>query len=465
MTFTEAIEKKYITDYRIWLPSIHEDTEKLDNELSVYEIDAVIKAKCTFLFSCLLNNGSKKCIVYCIDNEEINIMREAMIKLNEFYVLDYEMDQITASDSEKKRMSILEKFEDGKKIQLLFSIRILDECIDIPKCDSIYITYPSQSKIRTIQRMCRCIRTNKNNGYKVGNVFIWCDEYDKILETLSGIKEYDLFFKDKIKINETDFYGENKSEGIEVDNKLIEKYVLGIKEFRVLSWEEKLDNVKKYIDENDELPSKHNKNKEIKKYGLWILFQKQKYNKQIMYNLDRYKLWEDFINKYKKHFQSNEENWKINLEIIKKYIDDNDKRPSEVDKNTDVKKLGQWLSTQQIQYKNKYAIMSNLHIQKLWEEFINNVKYKKYFQSNKEDWKDKLSEVKIYLDKNNKNPSIHDKNIDIKKLGQWLGTQQKNYKNKEWIMKNVDIQKLWEDFINNVKYKKNFHLYMIKIWK
>ena len=450
MTFTEAIEKKYITDYRIWLPSIHEDTDKLDNELSVYEIDLVIKAKCTFLFSCLLNNGSKKCIVYCIDNEEINKMREAMIKLNEFYALDYEMDQITASDSEKKRLSILKKFEDDIKIQLLFSIRILDECIDIPKCDSIYITYPSQSKIRTIQRMCRCIRTNKNNGYKVGNVYIWCDEYDKILETLSGIKEYDLFFKDKIKINETDFYGEKKSEGIEVDNKLIEKYVLGIKEFRVLSWEEKLDYVKKYIDDNAELPSKHNKNKEIKKYGLWILFQKQKYNKQIMYNLDRYKLWEDFINKYKKHFQSNEENWKINLEIIKKYIDDNDKRPSEVDKNIDIKKLGQWISTQQIQYKKKSAILSNLHIQKLWEEFINNVKYKKYFQSNKEDWKDKLSEVKIYINKNNKNPSIHDKNIEIKKLGQWLSTQQKNYKNKEWIMKDSEIKNLWEEFINDI---------------
>ena len=38
MTFTEAIEKKYITDYRIWLPSIHEDTEKLDNELKEYSV-------------------------------------------------------------------------------------------------------------------------------------------------------------------------------------------------------------------------------------------------------------------------------------------------------------------------------------------------------------------------------------------------------------------------------------------
>ena len=64
MSFTHAIENKYITDYRIWLPSIHEDNTQLNNELSIYAIDSVIKSKCMFLYSCLLNNGSKKCIIY-----------------------------------------------------------------------------------------------------------------------------------------------------------------------------------------------------------------------------------------------------------------------------------------------------------------------------------------------------------------------------------------------------------------
>ena len=32
------------------------------------------------------------------------------------------------------------------------------------------------------------------NKFKIGNIYICCNEYDDILETLSGIKEYDLFF-------------------------------------------------------------------------------------------------------------------------------------------------------------------------------------------------------------------------------------------------------------------------------
>ena len=69
MTFGEAIQNEYITDYHIWLPSISENNDELINNLKVYLIDQVIKAKCIFFFSCLVNNGSRKCIIYCIDNK------------------------------------------------------------------------------------------------------------------------------------------------------------------------------------------------------------------------------------------------------------------------------------------------------------------------------------------------------------------------------------------------------------
>ena len=67
MNLNYAISNKFITDYKIWLPSIHENNEELDKELSIYEIDDKIKNRCKFLFSCISNNGSKKCIIYCKD--------------------------------------------------------------------------------------------------------------------------------------------------------------------------------------------------------------------------------------------------------------------------------------------------------------------------------------------------------------------------------------------------------------
>jgi len=72
----------------------------------------------------------------------------------------------------------------------------------------------------------------------------------------------------------------------------------------------------------------------------------------------------------------------------------------------EIKKLGYWIYTQQHNYKNNLDIMSNKNIIKLWEEFKNNVKYKKYFQSNTENWKEKLSEVKKYIDKTKKSHQI-----------------------------------------------------------
>jgi superfamily II DNA or RNA helicase len=53
-------------------------------------------------------------------------MKEGLNKLNEFYCLEYEINQITSIDTEKKRENILKKFSESLKIQLLFSIRILD---------------------------------------------------------------------------------------------------------------------------------------------------------------------------------------------------------------------------------------------------------------------------------------------------------------------------------------------------
>ena len=93
MNFTDAINNKYITDYKIWLPSIHEDNEKLNNELSVYDIDNIIKSKCNYLFSCLLNNGSRKCIIYCINNEELNYLIDAFNELCNGFIKTERLDR------------------------------------------------------------------------------------------------------------------------------------------------------------------------------------------------------------------------------------------------------------------------------------------------------------------------------------------------------------------------------------
>ena len=132
--------------------------------------------------------------------------------------------------------------------------------------------------------------------------------------------------------------------------------------------------------------------------------------------------------------------WKLNLERVKKYINENKK--SSLDKN--VKILNLWIHHQKTINQNKEYIMSESKIRHLCEDFINDDKYKEYFLSNKERWKLNLERVKKYIDENKKRP------LD-KIWSMWIYSQKTKYHKKEYIMSNKTIRHLWEDFINEYK--------------
>ena len=66
--------------------------------------------------------------------------------------------------------------------------------------------------------------------------------------------------------------------------------------------------------------------------------------------------------------------------------------------------------------------------------------YQEHFLRNDENWVNILTKVKNYINENNKRPSAHDKNINNKRLANWLQTQQINYIKKEYVMENEQIR-------------------------
>jgi len=75
--------------------------------------------------------------------------------------------------------------------------------------------------------------------------------------------------------------------------------------------------------------------------------------------------------------QENRNNiWKLNLEWVKQYIDENKKRPTR--KNKDEKKYSAWITLQVQNYKNKKHNMLCKNIRHLWEDFIS--EYTDYFK-------------------------------------------------------------------------------------
>ena len=219
-------------------------------------------------------------------------------------------------------------------------------------------------------------------------------------------------------------------------------------------WEIKLQEVDNYITKHSKRPTFSDKNKDAKSLATWLGNQRNNYKKgqQIMKNEPIRKQWEQFIEKHKIHFMTNEEEWNIKLQEVDNYIIQHNKRPSQIDKNKEIQTLGRWLSCQQETYKNNKQIMTNKPIRKKWEDFVKT--HQKHFMTNEEEWDIKLQEVDNYIIHHNKRPSQIDKNKEIQTLGRWVSCQPRNYTNNKYIMQNELIRNKWENFLE--KHKTHF---------
>ena len=460
MDFKTAIENKYITDYNIYLP-IMEDNSKIELDGLITEIktelntnfdDRELSQKCCYLYECIKQFGTLKCIIYCQSHEQIENFIKCFNKINEYYSYEYKIDSITCNDSRKKRKEKIDAFETNENNSFLCAVHILDECIDLPKCNSIYVTYNCKSKIKNVQRMSRAIRLDKNNQNKKAKIILWCKEISDMTTYMSSIKEIDLNYNEKVKYIRFNrgLVKKDKKE-IEKYEEKYSKYIIGVQEYRGFNWSKMLNRVEQFIIVNKRMPSTHSKNIDEKQMGIWVSNQQTTYKNKdrIMKSQEIYNKWTEFTNKYIEHFRSNEENWNIVLGNIETFIIANKKRPSNHSKNKEEKQMGAWISNQQNNYKNKINIMKNQEIYNNWTEFIN--KHTEYFRSNIENWNIILNNVNTFIVINKKRPSSKSKNKEEKQLGMWISDQMKKYKKKELILKIEEIYNKWTQFINEHK--------------
>jgi superfamily II DNA or RNA helicase len=348
MSFNEAITNKYISDYELYLPIFDSNTQ-YDEEINNLNIHQDYLLKIQFLIEAIKMCGTLKMIIYMKTHDEITNFITEFNKINDnYYYYDVDIREITCKNSYNSRNKILKDFNDSTKLSLLFSVRILDEAIDIPSCNAIYMTYVSSSKVKNIQRMSRSMRYQNK---KIAKIFLFCNEIDESLDYISSIKEYDIDFNRKINYLSISEKYKNVKERIKFNHENIEKNkitISGIKLYKGKTWTQILELVKKYIDEHKKRPSRNNENDDIKMLGKWIDTQLQNFRNKIYINKnqDKYNSWIEFINNYKIHFD-NHIKWFHYLVQLKKYINDNNKLPSQYDDNIKNAKIYSWLNGQQ----------------------------------------------------------------------------------------------------------------------
>jgi superfamily II DNA or RNA helicase len=438
----DMIKQKYLCDYNLVVP--------------IFSDDPTNRNICEYLI-----NNYNNIIIFCNSQKEGNQINKLMNEIQK-----NSSQYIDCNTPKKKRDDIINKFKLGE-LSFLVNVRILVEGFDAPITKGICLLHMPSNDKTIIQMVGRTLRLHEDKI--ISNIilpFSKEDDEKSISNFLKVIARNDSRIQETYKNKKLGGYInlDNYEEEIIVDDNNVHfKYEMIFDNMGILKngeeiWNKKLEQVKKYIDENNKRPSISDKNKDIKTLGKWISHQQQYFitKQYIMNNESIRKKWKLFVDddKYKQYFLSNNEKWQNNLNKLKIYIDENNKKPSAIDKNKDIKFLGIWTGLQHSRYMCIQRIMKNKNIRNKWKEFINDKKYEEYFMNNEQKWQNKLDKVKLYIDTNNKRPSNGNKSV--KKLSQWVSEQIMKYNNKHQIMSNASIRNKWKDFINDVKYNKYF---------
>ena len=253
--------------------------------------------KCLFFINGLLRTGKRRSLVYLTSKEECELYKYIFIQIMEkYHFYNILIDQITCETNKKERIEILnnfEKEEDYEVLKIILSIRILDEGIDIVKCDSIFITQVNDNNndIRYLQRICRANRLNPNNLNKKASIFIWSDDKNKILNTLHILKINDINLNKKIKVNNSNYGSYKKEEKIKFNKELLNNEIIDYININCLTeeeiWEKKKEllfefcNLKKRCIYINETYNNHS-------IGNWYYSQKIKINNNLNIYKDLY---------------------------------------------------------------------------------------------------------------------------------------------------------------------------------
>lgn len=237
----------------------------------------------------------------------------------------------------------------------------------------------------------------------------------------------------------------------------IDKYKKYLPKLGNEGWIDNLNKTDEFMTKNNKRPSSNSKDKDEKKLGQWFGDQfKDKNQRLINKDLERKQLWNKLIEKHKDKFKNIKDNF---IEKLDKFKDMLDNREEGLGKSStpftkEEKILVKWYHCNKNNFLNKSGIFENYpETIKIWEDFINDEKYKNKLLIGIEKNKYELEYIKKYYKKEGKLPSSKTGENKTIYLGCLCVRMTKTLK-KGLIMKNQELTNLWKDFFEEVEQKK-----------
>jgi superfamily II DNA or RNA helicase len=460
----KAIQDIIICDYEIIIPVPYGPND-IPMELKQFETNNLLM-KAVFVVNAMLKCGNRRCITYFTkvsDCKEFEKMVKAVCE--SYHFIDVWTDSITGDDSQIRREDLLKQFQaeddsSDKKLYILNSVRILDEGVDIIKCDCEFISnlLDTSSDIRTVQRLMRGCRIDPDNKNKINRLLLWCDSDMTILKSaLSLLKDNDdVLFEQKIKMMTLNYDNQRNKETVKdvhVREQVLQEFVkVDCTEWshyvNVQTLINNIQKVKDYIDIHKKRPSKSSRDPVIKQLGYWVTTAHGIYNKKCSWahNAVMYDIYGAFIEDetYYKFFHNKTPH--IHIEELKEFLAKHNKRPTALTEDETEKNLANWLTSFLSAYRQKK--LNNHDDYLAFKSVICDERYEELFFTTEERIDNLIDKSTQFIRENNKRPWKKSKNENEKKMGIRLSCALQDYKNGTRWATNNKLRLKFKEFID-----------------
>jgi len=455
--YDRAVRDERICDYRIYLPLIQDPVGDRDHDELVVALGADIVSRCHFLANGMLRAGATRCIVYAGTVEEAETYRVTLPRLAaQFHGICAWSGLITGETAVTRRDEQLAAFQARNPLFRWFfmcSVRVLDEGIDVPACDGVYISQSIGNQSRFVQRMCRANRLDYPG--KVASVFVWSDEVDldatlrataRVAGALSRTDQ-----SMRVERVSTDYAG---AIAASVDADFIDRVRVTCATASE-RWHFRMQQADAFMSAHHKRPSQKSRDPVEKRLGIWVNNQIARHapdpatSQQIMKDPIIHLAWATLITRQAAMFESSEQAWRRSANETEAFMSARQKRPSQKSLDRKEKRLGMWVC---VQIKNHAAdpakskdIMKNPDVHSAWVALV--VRHAALFESPDQAWRRSATETEAFMSARQKRPSCKSRDPVEKRLGNWVNKQVAAYAadpaTSRNIMKNPDVHSAW----------------------
>ncbi len=461
LNFSEAIERKLLTDYKVIIVGVDnrmikawiDQREFLQTDTGI-EADAQTFAAYIGLMKVMRDHDLKRVISF---HGRVKRAQEfASGFLNVFNWVDAEhkpsgvmlTDYVSGIMNAGKRSTKIKQLKTlyGAERGLLANARCLSEGVDVPALDGVAFIDPRKSQVDIVQAVGRAIRKNKDKklGFIVIPVFIGDSDnpqaeleqsrYKPIWDVLNALKSHDDVLAEELDNFRTSL-GRNKGGSgggfskIKIDlprtvgNEFVAALNARIVEVTTVSWHFwygiMLDFVGEYSHARVPLRFKYNHYL----LGSWVSHQRKGKNKL---SAERIRLLEALP---KWSWDVIEDKWDEGFECLKKYVEKfgHARVPNKL--KFDDFNLGIWVIQQRLK-KNKLDLEKVRQLESLpkWS-----------WDALEDRWREGLDCLKKYVEEHNHAKIPDDLKYENFSLGQWVGVQRKSKKNNRISLERIKL--------------------------